>query len=575
MVATTHDFRTKRLPPCQAACPASVNVQGYIALLQQGKFKEAVELVRKSIPFPAICGRVCFSPCEDACARKNIDAPVSIRALKWVIADIEREQGRVKPEPVLTARNEKVVVIGAGPAGLTAAYELAKLGYPITVFESMPEPGGMMQYGMPPHRLQKYVVANEIAYIQDLGVEIKTGTEFGEEVNLDSLRNQGYKAIFIAIGAQLSRKLGILGEDIEGVFHALYLLREVNLGKRPTLGKRVVVIGGGNVAIDVARTALRLGAKVVQLACLESREEMPALEWEIQGALMEGVVINVSWGPKRMLGDPKKVTGVEFVRCVSVFDENDRFHPSFDEAVTKVLEADTVIVAIGQMVETSSLPPILLGERGHVISVDSLTLETGIPGVFMGGDIVPGSQNIIEAIGAGKRAAVSIDRYLNRQDLRIGREEEIEETSWVKDWEKMAKKPERYMAPHIDIGTRKVTFEEIDELILKIKDLAMFEARRCIECGPCSECLENEGFCEADKAIVKETLCIGCNFCVAVCPFSAIEKNEMGVAQVDEYLCKGCGNCAVECPTGAITLQKSTDAQIVVSVAAALGGELA
>jgi NADPH-dependent glutamate synthase beta subunit-like oxidoreductase/Pyruvate/2-oxoacid:ferredoxin oxidoreductase delta subunit len=492
--------------------------------------------------------------------------------LKQLAADIEREQGRIKPDPIPKTHNEKVAIVGAGPAGLSAAYELAKLGYPITVFERMPEPGGMMRYGIPDHRLKKYVVANEIAYIQDLGVEIKAGVEFGKDLQLDTLRNEGYKAIFIANGLQLSRKLRIPSEDLEGVFHALDLLRQVNLGERPKLGERVVVIGGGNVAIDVARTALRLGAEAVELACLESREEMPALEWEIQGAVIEGVVLNVSWGPKEILGDGKKATGVKFVRCASVFDENGKFSPSFDETVTKVLEGDTVIVAIGQMSETSCLPPILLDERGRAISADSLTLETNIPGVFAGGDIVTGPQNIIEALGAGKRAAVSIARYLNGQDLRAGREEEIEEANWVKDWEKITKKPERYTAPHTDIGKQKVSFEEADELLAKIKEVATFEARRCLECGPCNECLESEKLCEADKAVVNETLCIGCNFCVVVCPFSAIEKNEMGVAQVDEYLCKGCGNCATECPTGAITMQRLTNSQIVTQVLSAFGG---
>jgi len=562
----------RRLPPCRVACPAGVNVQGYIALLQQGKFKESVELIRKSMPFPAICGRVCFSPCQDACSRKNIDQPVGIRYLKQLAADIEREQGRIKPDPIPKTHNEKVAIVGAGPAGLSAAYELAKLGYPITVFERMPEPGGMMRYGIPDHRLKKYVVANEIAYIQDLGVEIKAGVEFGKDLQLDTLRNEGYKAIFIANGLQLSRKLRIPSEDLEGVFHALDLLRQVNLGERPKLGERVVVIGGGNVAIDVARTALRLGAEAVELACLESREEMPALEWEIQGAVMEGVVLNVSWGPKEILGDGKKATGVKFVRCASVFDENGKFSPSFDETVTKVLEGDTVIVAIGQMSETSCLPPILLDERGRAISADSLTLETNIPGVFAGGDIVTGPQNIIEALGAGKRAAVSIARYLNGQDLRAGREEEIEEANWVKDWEKITKKPERYTAPHTDIGKQKVSFEEADELLAKIKEVATFEARRCLECGPCSECLESEGFCEADKAVVNETLCTGCNVCAVVCPYGAIKKDEMGVAQVDEDLCKGCGTCSASCPERAITMQRLTNAQIVIQVLSALGG---
>lgn len=443
MTIVSHAFNNKRrLPPCRAACPADVNVQGYIALLQQGRFKESVELVRKSIPFPAICGRVCYSPCEDACARKNVDEPVSIRALKWLIADIEREQGRVKPEPVPKTHSEKVVIVGAGPAGLTAAYELAKLGYPVTVFEGMPEPGGTMRYFIPDSRLRKDVVSNEVAYIQELGVEIKTGVLFGKDLSIDSLRNDGYEAIFIAIGIQ----------------------------------------------------------KV--------------------------------WSKKLKTQD------------------------------------------------TLPLPHILLNnEEGEVptklstVWVDPLTLETRISGVFAGGDILTGkASGIVYAIGAGKQVAVSIDRYLNGRDLKTGREEKIEETTWVKDWERITKKPKRYTSPRTDVGKHRVSFEESEKLLAEIKEAAMFEAQRCLECGPCTECLGSEGLCEADKAVVNETLCTGCNVCVVVCPFGAIKKNEIEIAKIDENLCKGCGACSASCPEQAITMQQFTNAQIMTNVVTALKG---
>ncbi len=563
----------RRLPPCRAACPADVNVQGYVALLQQGKFKEAVELIRKSMPFPAICGRVCFSPCQDACSRKNVDQPVGIRYLKRLAADIEREHGRVKPDPVPKRHSEKVAIIGAGPAGLSAAYELAKLGYPVTVFERMPEPGGMMRYGIPDHRLRKYVVANEIAYIQDLGVEIKTGVEFGKDVQLDTLRNDGYKAIFITIGAQLSGKLRIPGEDLEGVLPAVEFLRHVSLGETVDVGKKVVVIGGGNSAIDAARTSLRLGAKEVTIFYRRSRNEMPALPDEIEAAEEEGIKLHFLVAPKQIIGEGGKVKAIEFLRMeLGEPDESGRRRPVPIQGSEHTYEVDTVIPAIGQLPEISCLPPVLLDERARAISVDKLTLETSISGVFAGGDVVTGPASVIEAVGAGKRAAVSIDRFLNGKDLRTEREEEIEETTWVKDWEKITKKPERYTAPHVDVGRRKVSFEEADELLVKIKELATFEARRCLECGPCSECLESEGLCEADKAVVDENLCTGCNVCAIVCPSDAIKKNEMGVAQVDEDLCKGCGTCSASCPERAITMQRLTNAQIVTHVLSALDG---
>jgi heterodisulfide reductase subunit A-like polyferredoxin len=254
-------------------------------------------------------------------------------------------------------------------------------------------------------------------------------------------------------------------------------------------------------------------------------------------------------------------------------DESGRRRPVPIQGTEHTYEVDTVIPAIGQLAETSDLPSILLDERAHAISVDPLTLETRIPGVFAGGDVVTGPASIIEAIGAGKRAAVSIDRYLNGKDLRAEREEEIEETTWVKDWERITKKPERYTTPHIDLGRQKASFEEADKLLVTIKALAMSEARRCLECGPCSICLESEGLCEADKAVVDETLCIGCNVCAVVCPSGAIKKNEMGVAQVDDDICKGCGTCSASCPERAITMQRFTDAQIMTNVVAALGRE--
>jgi 2-oxoacid:acceptor oxidoreductase delta subunit (pyruvate/2-ketoisovalerate family) len=561
-MATNIQTKVRKLPPCRAACPAHVNVQGYVALIQMGKFKEAVEIIRRDMPFPAICGRVCFSPCEDACARTNVDQAVAIRALKRLVADIERETGRVKPEPIPKKYSEKVAIIGAGPAGLTAAYELAKLGYPVTVFERMSEAGGMMRYCIPEFRLEKFVVANEIAYIKDLGVEIKTGVEFGKDITIQSLQNEGYKAIFIAIGTQLGMRLNVPGEDLKGVINAVDFLRAVNLGKHVEVGEKVAVVGGGNTAIDAARTAKKLGAKEVVVLYRRSREEMPALPHEVELAEKDGIKFNFLVAPKQILGENGKVKAIECLRMrLGEPDESGRRRPipiSFSE---HQYEVDTVIPALGQVAEISCLPKDLLSKEAKApsLKVDPTTLETNMPGVFAGGDIATGPASIIEAVGAGKRAAVSIHRYLQGMDLRSGREE-VEETTWVKNWGYINKKERRYEPP---VEKPRVSFEEAREYLERVKQQAMFEAFRCLECGPCAECLANLELCEGDKAVVDESLCIGCNVCAVVCPFGAIKKNEKEIAQVNEDLCKGCGICAARCPEQAITMKKQPNERIL------------
>ncbi|MGQ9623935.1 MAG: FAD-dependent oxidoreductase [Candidatus Bathycorpusculaceae bacterium] len=558
------------LPPCRAACPARVNVQAYVSLIQRGKFREAVEVIRKDMPFPAICGRVCFSPCEDACARVNVDQAVAIRALKRLVADIEREQGRVKPEPIPKKYSEKVAIIGAGPAGLTAAYELAKLGYPVTVFERMSEPGGMMRYCLPNFRLEKFVVANEIAYIQDLGVEIKTGVEFGKDITLESLKADGYKAVFIAIGTQKGMKLNVPGEDLEDVVNAVDFLKAVALGEHITVGEKVAVIGGGNTAIDAARTAKKLGAKEIIILYRRSREEMPALPHEVELAEKDGVKIYLLVAPKQIIGENGKVKAVECLKMrLGEPDESGRRRPvpiSFSE---HQYEVDMVIPALGQVAETEFLPPEVLSKekRGPPLQVDPLTLETNVPGVFAGGDIATGPASIIEAVGAGKRAAVSIHLYLRGQDLRKGREEKVEETTWVKNWGSVKKKERRYETP---IEKPHLSFDEAVEYLERAKQKARFEAFRCLGCGPCAECLAGMEICEGDKAVVDENRCVGCNVCAVICPVEAIKKNEKEIAQVNEDLCKGCGLCTARCPEQAITMKKLTNEQILMLVSAAL-----
>jgi heterodisulfide reductase subunit A len=546
----------RKLPPCRAACPARVNVQGYVSLLQRGRFNEAVELIRKDMPFPAICGRVCFSPCEDACARTNLDQAVAIRALKRLVADIEHEQGQVKPETVPKKHKEKVAVVGAGPAGLTAAYELAKLGYPVTVFERMQEPGGMMRYCIPGFRLEKFVVANEIAYIKDVGVEIETGKEFGRDLTLETLSDAGYKAVFLAIGTQTGMRLNVPGEEMKGVVNAIDFLKCIALEKPIEVGKRVAVIGGGNTAIDAARTAKKLGAEEVTILYRRSREEMPALPHEVAEAERLGIKFQFLVAPKQIIGENGEVKAIECLRMrLGEPDESGRRRPvpiSFSE---HSYEVDTVIPALGQITEVSCIPAVLADQTTRIpsLKVDPATLETNVGGVFAGGDVATGPASIIEAVGAGKKAAASIHLYLSGQDVRDNREEKVAETTWVKNWETLAKKKRRYESP---VEKPRLSFEEARGSLENVKQTAMFEAFRCLGCGPCAECLANLELCEGDKAVVDEKLCVGCNVCTVVCPFGAAKKDENEIARINEDLCKGCGICAARCPEHAITMKR-------------------
>jgi len=553
----------RKMPPCRFACPAHVNVQAYVSLIQKGKYKEAVDIIRDDMPFPAICGRVCFSPCEDACARTDVDQAVAIRALKKFVADIERQQRKVKPKPIPKRHTEKVAIIGAGPAGLTAAYELAKLGYPVTVYERMLEPGGMMRYCIPDFRLEKFVVENETNYIKDLGVEIKTGVEFGKDITIASLQEEGCKAVFLAIGTQQGMKLNVPGEDLKGVVNAVDFLRDMALGKHVEVGQKVAVVGGGNSAIDAARTAKRLGAKEVTLLYRRSREEMPALPSEVEEAEKDGVKIEILVAPKQIIGQNGQAVAIECLRMkLGEPDESGRRRPVPIPGSEHKHEVDMVIPALGQLAEASCIPKNLQDEKARIptVSTDPLTLETKLPGVFAGGDIATGPASIIEAVGQGKRAAASIHLYLSGQDFHKGREENIEETTWAKNPKQIKKKERRYNPlPE----KSHATFEEVQDYVENLEREAKFEAYRCLGCGPCAECLGTTDMCEGDKAAVDEALCIGCNVCAVVCPFGAAEKDENNVAIINEDLCKGCGICAARCPVRAITMKKVTNERIV------------
>jgi NADPH-dependent glutamate synthase beta subunit-like oxidoreductase/coenzyme F420-reducing hydrogenase delta subunit len=532
-------------------------VQGYLALISQGKILEAYDLIRKSIPFPSVCGRVCFSPCEDSCTRGKIDEPVSIRSLKRFVADYavrSIKEKTVKPAPRLY--DEKIAVIGAGPAGLTAAYELARMGYPVTVFEKDPEPGGMMRYGIPPYRLPKDVLDSEIEYIKESGVEIRCNTEIGKNLTFKDLSEQGYKAIFIATGAHKCRRLRIEGEDLKGVLEALTLLRRVNLGEKVDLRGSVAVIGGGNVAIDAARTALRLGAEEVTVVYRRSRREMPAHPTECEEARKEGVKFQFLASPKRILGEDGRVVALECIRMrLGKPDETGRRRPIPMEGSEFQIPVSTVIISIGEEPDISFLPGELC--EGRRVSADLVTLETRLQGFFAGGDAVRGPSSVIEAIADGKRAAQSIHRFLRGGDIRADIEESVEGT-WVRldeILENIDKKP-RIQAPLLPVEERVKGFDEVE--LKYSEDEAISEAHRCLFCGPCFECLEAEGYCEPGDAAVNEARCILCANCEAACVYGAIRAVKPA-AKVDLDLCKGCGECLVECPGMAISLDDVGD----------------
>jgi len=496
--------------PCKAECPAHIGIQGYIKLASQGKYKDALELIKHENPFPAVCGRICPRACESACTRGDVDDPIAIDEIKKFIAqqDLKAEH-RFVPE-LRHQYGKKIAVVGAGPAGLSCAYYLAIDGYKVTVFEKQKALGGMLTLGIPSFRLEKDVVNAEIEILKDLNVEFKTGVDVGKDVSLKDLRSQGFKAFYIAIGAQTGRKLGIDGEDAEGVITGVDFLRNVNLGEGIRLKGLVIVIGGGNVAIDVARAATRVGAAKVDMYCLESRKEMPALDEEIEEATDEGITINNSWGPKRILTENGRVTGVEFKKCVSVFDENKRFNPKYDENDTKIVKADYVLTSVGQGIDWGNL---IAGSKielnpNKTIKADPETYQTGEPDIFAGGDALTGPKFAIDAIAVGKEGAISIHRFVQPgQSLTMGRTKRAyrafdKENVDLEGYDRLP----RQKACDEDGNTCKDTFKDLrgtftEEQIKK-------ETERCLSCG---------------AVVVDEDLCVGCGMCTTKCKFDAIK----------------------------------------------------
>lgn len=500
--------------PCKTACPAHIAVQGYLKKAAEGKYTEALELIKRENPFPAVCGRVCNRRCEDACTRGTIDQPIAIDAVKKFIAERDlKAETRFIPEVVLASNRgpwqEKIAIIGGGPAGLSCAYYLATMGYKPTVFEKNEQPGGMLHYGIPSYKLDKEVIKAEIDIMREIGVEIRTGVEVGKDITIQQLREQGYKGFYVAIGCQGGKLPGITGETLSGTTTAIDFLREHNCGNvganndSPLQGN-VVVVGGGNVAIDAARVAKRSGAASVTMVSLETEDIMPASLEERKEAREDGVVITPGWGPKEVLGSDN-VTGIVFKKCTAVYDKDHRFSPQYNENETITLDADLLIFAIGQTVILKDLLKDTKVEfvRGVYPKADPLTYQTAEEDIFVGGDVFTGPKFAIDAIAQGHEAAESLHRYVQHGHLTIGRNR--------RDFIELDK--DDIMVENYDNSSRQV--EGIAEQADKFKEYTLplteeqvrIETARCLSCG---------------ASVVDENRCIGCGICTTKCAFDAI-----------------------------------------------------
>jgi NADH-quinone oxidoreductase subunit F len=479
------------ISPCQHTCPVGINVPKYVAHIVAGEYLKSVETIRERNPFPAICGRICHHPCEGRCRRGELDESVAIRSMKRFVADwyFDHLAELPPPKPFPRTKPQKAAVVGAGPTGLSCAYYLAQMGYGVTVFEALPVGGGMLSVAIPEFRLPRRVIEQEIEYIAKRGVDIRYDMPIGVSYTVDDLlKKDGYSAVFIAAGAQRSQKIGIPGEleDVEGFHYGLRFLRDVKVGKQVRVGHKVAVIGGGNVALDAARTALRLGADEVNIFYRRSREEMPVTEVEYDEAVVEGLGINFLVSPTRIASDNWKVTGLQCIRMqLGEMDSSGRRRPVPILGSEFFAEADTVIAAVGQAPDLSFLPPdsALERTRWETLAVDSNTLSTNVPGVFAGGDFVTGPGMVIDAIAAGRRGALAIDKYLKADTSRVEMYDlktEVIVESVTKVEEEAWEAQPRLEVPTLPTEKRKHSFEEIE--LCFSEDKAKYEAKRCLRC---------------------------------------------------------------------------------------------
>lgn len=499
--------------PCKTACPAHIAVQGYLKLAAQGKYKEALQLIKRDNPFPAVCGRICNRRCEDACTRGTIDQAVAIDEVKRFIAqqDLNAET-RFVPEKVIPKVDgefeEKIAIIGGGPAGLSCAYYLAEKGYRPTVFEKEKQPGGMLMHGIPEFRLEKDVIEAEINVLRALGVEFHCGVEVGRDVTIPELREQGYKGFYVAIGLQSGGRLGVPGEDAEGVKAGIELMREVNLEGKKNLSGRVVVIGGGNIGADVARTALRCGAEKVSLYCLEDYDSMPMGVEDRTECEEDGIEIHAGWGQTEILAENGRCSGIRFRKCLSVRNAEGRFAPTFDDNTTEEVPCDMVLYCIGQKVDWKGLltgTAVELNPNGTA-KADPVTYQTAEPDLFVGGDVYTGQKFAIDAIAAGKQGAVSLHRWVQDATLTIGRDKrefiELDKNNLLLEEASYDNTPRQRIGYN---ETLRKTFK--DGRVAFTEEQVKAETARCLGCG---------------ASVVDPNKCIGCGICTTRCAFDAI-----------------------------------------------------
>ncbi|WP_419508429.1 FAD-dependent oxidoreductase [Blautia sp.] len=500
--------------PCKTACPAHIGIQGYLQLAKEGRYEDALALIKKDNPLPAVCGHVCNRRCEDACTRGTIDEAVAIDEVKRFIAerDLNAETRFIPKKTIPSLKGgfkEKIAIIGAGPAGLSCAYFLALTGYKPTIFEKNAEPGGMLRYGIPSYKLEKDLLAAEIDVIRQLGVEIRCGVEVGKDVTIEDLREQGYKGFYAAIGCQRGRKPGISGENAEGAYTAVDFLRKAGGSESFQLEGDVVVVGGGNVAIDAARVSSRCSDAKISMFCLETREKMPASNEEIEEALEEGIELNCGWGPKEILEEDGHVRGVVFKKCTRVFDAQGRFSPEYDENDTVTVPCRHVIFSVGQAIDWGHMLDNLhvkLRPNGGALA-NKLTYQTSEPDIFVGGDVYTGPKFAIDAIAAGREGAVSLHRYVHENcTLTIGRNrrdfiELDKENIKVETYDSSS----RQIPPKADVKEQAKTFRDLSQSLSE--EQVKKETSRCLSCG---------------ASVVDPNKCIGCGICTTKCMFDAI-----------------------------------------------------